>query len=262
MPEGVEFMFCAVNRLEEHMLRHHILIIIAAGMLTAALLNGTAAAKLVVYHQFDFEPASGAVTQPGWTHVDPSIGYTASTAGFSLTTTPDYPTVPASVFLGAFLRPPHVASPPVPPPYDVRTDVIIGYGQGPSTPTLIFRDYIAPNSDGVSLTIYRDDPADGYPHSSTRVDIRIDGGAPITIEDDSTIELGHTSAFIHAPITFTMPLTEVPTTRSIDILFYDLLFVGDSRIRVDGIQILSLPEPSAMALLMVAAPMLVRRRKA
>jgi hypothetical protein len=244
------------------MRRNHILIIAAVGILTVALFNGSAAAKLVVYHQFDFEPASGAVTQPGWTSMQPTTGYTTTTAGFSTTTSPDYPTVPASVFLGAFLRPPHISSPPVPPPYDVRTDVVIGYGQGPSTPTIIFRDYIAPNSDGVSLTIYRDDPADGYPHSSTRVDIRIDGGAPITIEDDTTVELGHASAFIHAPITFTMPLTEIPTARSIDILFYDLLFVGDSRVRVDGIQILSLPEPSAMALLMVGAPMLARRRKA
>jgi hypothetical protein len=61
-----------------------------------------------------------------------------------------------------------MSSPPVPPPYDVRTDEIIGYGQGSSKSTIVFRDYIAPFSDGLSLTIYRDDPADNYPHSQTR----------------------------------------------------------------------------------------------
>jgi hypothetical protein len=198
-----------------------------------------ARALLFVTNRYDFEPAGG-VTEIGWTHVDQTIGFTGTTAGFNLS---------LSGFYGAVDR---LSS--TQPPTSVTRDFVMGAGANPvSNPTVVFREIVPAHATNVAVTIYRSDPIDTFaPNFSTRVSHN--GGSQVLVNSG----LGSFGNY-HAPITFNLALVPTITPGTLDFYFYDTI-PSSSQVRLNGIQaIYTIPEPSTAVLLGVVAFALRRR---
>jgi hypothetical protein len=201
--------------------------------------NSTIAA---VINQYDFEPATGFVTQSGWTHMPWPTAATSTTAGFVLAdTTIQYPNVDRGSSTQA--------------PVDVTRDVI-HFTNSSDIPNskMRFQEIVPAYASSVLITIYRSDPSEFFAPAFTTT-LALNGGTPSTI--DTGISTPGVSYF--PPIVATVPITPVGSPGTID-----LRFLG-SGLRLNGISfeytIQEVPEPSAFALALCGLCALWRVRR-
>lgn len=202
-------------------------------------------AQTYVTHRYDIEPTSAFVTEPGWTHMDQSTAYTATSAGFHLGGVSQFTF--SGIDRGSSTQ----------TPTSVTRDMILGGGAGSLTvPTIVFRDIVPAHSTNVSFTIYRSDPGDSFaPTFETRV--RYNGGTEIFVAPGST-----TGGTYQPPITFNLGLTPTVTDGSLDFYFYTYPTANGASTRLNGIEaIYAIPEPSALVLMALATCAILRRRR-
>jgi hypothetical protein len=197
-----------------------------------------------VTHQYDFEIASGFVTEPGYTHVQTTTLGGPGTFGF----------MPAaggriSVDRGASSQ----------SPFLVTRDLIFSSADGTSAVDIIFRDIVPITVNSVQITIWRSDPGDNFAPNFTTT-ASIDGGLPTTIDSGLV-----TSGFIHPPITYVLPIPVSLFPQTLDFGFTDNTnSLGTSIIRLNGIQLIytiePVPEPSTAALISCGVGLAALRR--
>jgi hypothetical protein len=218
---------------------------IQLGLWALLLWTGAAAQALtIVTNRYDIEP-SGGVTESGWTHIDPSVGYTTTSAGFDLTQTFSY---------GAFDRGSSAQT-----PTSVTRDFILGNGRASATtPTVVFRDIVPEHATNVSFTIYRSDPADSFGAAFT-TKASVNGGPLVTIHTGGGGVYPYT---YYSPITGNLALPALTNATTLDFYFFDAGALGSSEIRLNGIEaIYTIPEPATMSLAALAAVVWLRRRR-
>jgi hypothetical protein len=217
---------------------------LALGWILVAGLVTSSPAVITETHRYDFEKSSGYVTQAGWTHMDPTIAYTATTPGFDLANS-------------------HFHSPPAEDrvtstqsPTDVTRDLIVSFWAPTNTPTFVFRDIVPHGGQSVSFTIYRSDPGDGF-GTYFNTFVSFDGG-PLTLVP-AALEGG----FYHTPITGSLAFDHsAVATSTLDFYFFSTIENGDTNVRLNGIEaIFSIPEPSTACLLGIALAAILRRRE-
>lgn len=212
--------------------------LIAAATLLSLVATQTWAGSIVT-NRYDFEPSSGYVTESGWTHMDQTIAYTGSSAGFDLG---------ASVFLGGYDRVTSTQS-----PTNVTRDLIIGWSQNQGTnATIVFRDILPAETERIHLTIWRSDPADSFgTYFQTKVSVN---GGPLQL-----INAPFETGFYHTPTTGMLELTPSPTAGTLDFYFFHDDAYGPTNVRINGIEALYVvPEPSTIGLLLIGGLILRR----
>ena len=205
--------------------------------------TATAPALQVVTNKYDFEPGNGtiatapSVTASGWTHMDLGIVGTTTTPGFMI--------APGSMFYRGGAVP--IGTSPNfvdPAPVDVLNEAyfVVGTGDG-VTPALRFREIVPANSDGVSFIIHSSDPGDNFfDHFKVEVNLDADGTIEFTRPQPGLVNVG----FYHLPITGSFSFAPSPVARVLDFTFIDGTgFGANSFVRINGIEVTSLPEPAS-----------------
>jgi hypothetical protein len=205
--------------------------------------TAAAPAAQVVTQKYDFEPGNGttatapSVTATGWTHMDLAIVGTTSTPGFML--------APGTMFYRGGAVP--IGTSPNfvdPAPTDVLNEAyyVIGSGDG-VTPVLRFREIVPADSDGVSFAIHSNDAGDSFfDHFKVEVNLDADGSIEFTRPAPGLVNVG----FYHAPITGSFSFAPSPVARVLDFTIIDGTGFGpNSFVRINGIEVTSLPEPAS-----------------
>jgi hypothetical protein len=212
----------------------------------------SAHAILVVTNHYDMEGPDigststfgGAITEPGWTHMQQSTAYTATSPGFHLGGVSQFTF--NGIYRGGSTQ----------NPTNVTADLILGGGAGSLTvPTIVFRDIVPAHSTNVSFTIYRSDPGDSFsPRFETRV--RYNEGTEILVDPGSD-----TGGTYHPPITFNLALNPYTNAVALDFYFYTWVGQNGASTRLNGIEaIYTIPEPSSALLLALGGLAILVRR--
>lgn len=236
----------------------------ASGILArvCALVMGFGSAQAAtITHLYDFEgatPYTGGplpvanqgITQSGWTHMDTGIAGTASTPGFV-------------GLLGVGSNNSYLRASSLQSPTDVTIDFIeaLQTTAGPGNPALVFRDIAPAWATSVQLTIYISSPGDFYNAAGTTLSLTYDGGAPVSVTNNTAPAGLGTGYWL--PITATIDLNALDAA-SADQKTLDFSFMNSSgvAVRVNGIDaVYSVPEPAAAGLAALGLGVFMLRRR-